>query len=144
MSDLSLTVDLSAFDQALRQLGELATPALETAMEAGALVLEGAAKVNAPVKDGTLRDSLTHVLVVSDSGVTAYVGTNIVYAEIQEFGGWIEPTGTYLHFIVGGEEIFVREVYIPAQPYMRPALDDNRAAIADTIGITFARELGAS
>ena len=52
-------------------------------------------------------------------------GTNLVYAAIQEFGGIIRATkAAYLHFRTkSGNWVKVKQVKIPAQPYLRPAAD---------------------
>lgn len=62
--------------------------------------------------------------------VAVRVGTNLEYAAIHEFGGVIRAKG-------GGKLTFevepgvwrsVRQVTIPARPYLRPALDEHGAA----------------
>lgn len=40
-----------------------------------------------PYQTGTLRRSITHKIEQVRDGVVGYVGTNVVYARIQEFGG---------------------------------------------------------
>ena len=85
---------------------------LERALTVGALVIQNRAKANAPVVTGNLRRSI-HIgghedlapdytgtnsgaaavpspEVAADSA-TVYVGTNLEYAAIQEFGGTITP-----------------------------------------------------
>jgi len=68
---------------------------------------------------GHLRNSLTHE--ADDEGVA--VGTNVAYALIHQLGGVIRArAGKALHFFVGGAEVFVRQVTIPARPFL--GLDD--------------------
>ena len=98
---------------------------LEAALVSGAQVLVNGAKERAPVLTGTLRRSI-HILAQSSHEVS--VGTNLVYAAMQEFGGDVVPVnGTYLRFEIGGEVIFTRgPVHIPAHPYMRPTFEADR------------------
>lgn len=46
--------------QALRRLGDNLEAGLDTAVEAGALLIENQAKINAPKLSGTLARSITH------------------------------------------------------------------------------------
>lgn len=53
------------------------------------------------------------------------IGTDVIYARIQELGGTIRPRhGQWLVFEIDGETIFARSVTIPARPYMRPGFDE--------------------
>ena len=66
------------------------------------------------------------------------VGTNVIYAAIQEFGGTITPkNGPFLVFMIDGELVFARQVTIPARPYMRPGFDESRVEAVATIGRNF-------
>jgi phage gpG-like protein len=85
------------------------------------------------IKTGTLRRSIT-------SGVDkvpvllGWVGTNVSYAGIQEFGGTIRAKNSkYLTFQVNKHWVKVKEVVIPARPYLRPAVMNNMDKIADLI-----------
>lgn len=70
---------------------------------------------------------------------TAEIGTNLVYAAIQEFGGTIHPKNApFLVFqLDDGTWIHATEVTIPAQPYLRPAFDYMRGPAIKTIGEVF-------
>lgn len=74
-----------------------------------AVFVEVEAKLRAPVSTGNLRRSITHE-TQSDK---AYIGTNVEYAPYVEFG--------------------VASKNIPAQPYLRPAIEENRDKIRDMI-----------
>ena len=78
-------------------------------LEAASLIVEADATLRAPVDTGNLRSSITH-RVVSDE--EARVGTNVDYAP------WVE----------GGTS------KMAAQPFLRPALDNNKARIEKMIG----------
>ena len=57
-------------------------------------------------------------------------------ARIHEFGGVITPkSARFLHFKVSGEEVFTKRVNMPARPYMRPAFDQTRDAVAAEFGV---------
>ena len=78
-------------------------------LEAASLIVEADATLRAPVDTGNLRSSITHK-VVSDE--EARVGTNVEYAP------WVE----------GGTS------KMAAQPFLRPALDNNKSRIEKMIG----------
>ena len=75
---------------------------LERGLTAAAILVEADGKLRVPVDTGRLRQSITHR--VEDS--TATVGTGVEYAASVEYGY--------------GQR---------AQPYLRPALDQNREKI---------------
>jgi len=83
-------------------------------------------KIEYDVKEGTF-------------GVVARVGTNLLYARIQEEGGKIVPKNRpFLAWRdIYGKWYFARMVKIPARPYMKPALwdseDEVRQAVFDAI-----------
>ncbi len=77
--------------------------AISKALEASALVVEGAAKNLAPVDTGNLRNSITHEVEKKE----ARVGTNVEYAPFIELG----------------------TVKMAAQPYLNPALEQNKGNI---------------
>ena len=68
-------------------------------MKLGIKVL-GEAQMRCPVDTGRLRSSLSMAVQRESRGVTVYVGTDVVYAEYQEFGTRFQQ----------------------AQPFLRPAL----------------------
>lgn len=72
---------------------------------------------------------------------TAEIGTGVVYAAIQEFGGTIHAKrGGWLVFrLPSGQWIRTKSVTIPAHPYLRPAFDYNKATAIATIGKVFER-----
>ena len=79
-----------------------------------------------------LRGSITHERTTD---WTRRVGSNLRYARIHELGGHIKPrSAKYLHFVVDGHHVMTKHVYIPPRPYLRPAIDNNRAAIQRELG----------
>lgn len=56
------------------------------------------------------------------SRILGWLASNLVYARIQELGGTIKAKrAEYLKFRVGGRWVQVKEVEIPARPYISPA-----------------------
>lgn len=86
-------------DKAIKSVEE----AISKALEASALVVEGAAKNLTPVDTGNLRNSITHEMEKAE----ARVGTNVEYAPFVELG----------------------TVKMAAQPYLNPALEANKGNI---------------
>ena len=89
-----------------------AEQAKKKALTEAALIVEGQAVSLAPVDTGNLKNSITHQV----KGDEARIGTNTDYGPYLEFG--------------------TRKM--PAQPYLRPAMDKNKNNIqkilADMIG----------
>ena len=86
--------------------------AIADALEKSAIRVKAQAKMLAPVDTGNLRNSIDYSM---DSFRTAHVGSNVEYSAHQEYG----------------------TRFTKAQPYLHPALDENK----DYIRTTFEREL---
>jgi len=55
----------------------------------------------------------------------AEVGSNVIYAAIQQFGGTIRPkNGKALRFKIGGKFITIKSVTLPARPHVGIGPDD--------------------
>lgn len=67
---------------------------------------------SAPYRTGNLRRSITSAIGKSGTDIVGAVGTNLVYARMQEFGG-LTPTGGV----------------VPPQLYMTGAVEANKDAI---------------
>jgi phage gpG-like protein len=131
---------------------------LENALAVGALQIANAAKEKAPVKTGNLKRSIHiggHTDIdpqmasdLAESGghdlgrvghyanhqVRVLIGTDLIYARIQEYGGTIEAKhAPYLRFkTADGKWHAVKSVTIPARSYLRAAADERKAkAVAD-------------
>ena len=67
------------------------------------------------VRDGNLRDSLTHQF--DDDGFV--YGSQRVYSALMHFGGTVRPKNAKaLAFKLNGKKIFAKSVTIPARPYV--------------------------
>jgi HK97 gp10 family phage protein len=148
----------------------VAGEALAKAATAGALPIQNAAKEKAPAKTRTLSRSIHTEVTESDrEHATVEVGTDLIYAAIQEFGGTITaknaahlaipvtdqaasypprsfPGKLHVQSYGGMVSMLVDEqgvtqyalkssVTLHAQPYLRPALDENRARFETDAGI---------
>lgn len=106
----------------------------ERALMAGGLNIQNAAKQKAPKLTGTLSRSI-HMEAVEKPGKLAAIkiGTDVKYAAIHEFGGVIVPKDAkQLHFVINGEDVFAKAVHMPAHPYLRPAMDEQKGnAVTD-------------
>lgn len=114
----------------------------QSAMEAACLIVEGAAKANAPVgTSGELRDKIDHVVKQSGGIITGQIGSPTDYAMYVEYGtgefaengagrkgGWSyqTPDGEWHH--TDGMQ---------PQPFLRPAFRENKANIENVIGREF-------
>jgi len=92
-------------------------------------------------RSGRLRSSITHRVNVMEQ--RAWIGTNVVYGPIHEFGGTIKRRArTQLASLRGRKkgkklsmwsvksfEVSAGDTQIPARPYLRPALQSNREKI---------------
>ncbi len=97
----------------------------------------------APIDTGRLKRSITAGVPFSaGKGRAIDVGTNVVYARIQEEGGLIKEHDVTprikkaLAFEWKGEKVVfakvtIPDVRIPAQPYLRPALKAKQSKISE-------------
>ena len=103
------------------------------AMEQACILVENEAKIKCPVDNGLLRNSITHYIEDNPNELVGVVGTNVEYAPYVEFG-----TGFYSSLGNGRQD---RWKYKDAkgewhstigqhpQPYLQPALEENRRKI---------------
>lgn len=101
---------------------------LETGLNQGAGIIESKAKDYAPYQSGNLRRSIHYeTKYKSLTSVIIAIGTNLKYARLQEFGGTITAKNKpYLMFRgKTGEWVRTKSVYVPAHPYLTPAMDES-------------------
>jgi phage gpG-like protein len=108
MSLLGVAVTMEVLSQRAHGEGEPAGPAGEPPS----------------VVSGTLRRSVkaTPPQSLGPGRAGAAVGSSVVYARIQEFGGVIEAKGGMLHWTDGSGAHFAKRVELPARPYLHPAI----------------------
>jgi len=104
------------------------SPAVLAAVKATCEELQQTAQEYCPVDTGDLRDSIT--VEINDSGttITGKVGPHMPYADYVEFG-----TGQRGAESAGAGPGPYRADWpgMPAQPYMRPALDETRPKVLE-------------
>jgi HK97 gp10 family phage protein len=103
------------------------TPAVRASVLASVRVIEQAAKAIVPVDTGALRESITSDVDDSGRTIVGRVGPHTHYAAYVEFGTGIAGAASAGH---GAGPYSPTWAGMPAQPYMRPALDEHRAGIA--------------
>lgn len=118
--------------------------ATEAGMESALLMIESAAKANAPVQSGELRDKLDHNITKQGNQMIGKMGSPLDYAPYVEFGtgehaengagrkgGWSyqDEEGNW-HYTKGQKP----------QPYLRPAFRENKKNVQDILG----KEYGAT
>lgn len=137
---MSFTIDTADVERLARSLAG-AEPVIRDemakAMTRSVLVVEGAAKRNAPVASGHLRRSITHEVNRAGAILSGRIGTNVPYARrLEEGSGYVTirpKTKQFLMFEIGGKTIFTKLVLQPPRRglfFMRKALLTNREAIS--------------
>lgn len=139
MIEIKINIDKNQLRQ-IEEMPEEAHRGLLKGVRKAALYAEAKAKGNfnkqgkPSIRSGQLRRSIT-------SGVkedTGWIGSDLVYARIQEEGGRISARmKPYLAFQVNGHWVKKKSVNIPARPYLAPAITDN----IDRIGEIIAQEI---
>lgn len=82
------------------------------------------------IRTGRLKASIQGTAQVVGDLIVGSIGTNVVYARIQELGGTIRAiNGPYLKFQVGGQWVQKKEVVIPARPFLEPGIKNNKDRI---------------
>lgn len=105
-----------------------------------AIFVEAEAKQRVKVKTGDLRRKITHVTKHDDDVSTAKIGSNLEYAQPLEEGSnphkIRSKDGKPLRFQIDGHWVTVDEVNHPgnkAQPFLRPAIEENTGEIQNRI-----------
>lgn len=107
--------------------------ALTSALDRACIGVEGAAKRRAPVRDGNLKNSITHAVNVGEP-LLGHVFTSVPYAPYVEIGTGIYSSkgdGRKTPWIYYdpklGKKVWTRGSY--PHPYLKPAADENLSAI---------------
>ena len=108
--------------------------AKKTALTAACKIVQTDAKADCPVDQDELRPSIVYKVFTDD----AKVGTNVDYAPHVEFGTKAHTIKVKsAKVLTDGKKFFGKVVNHPgtvAQPFLRPALDNNRTKITKLIG----------
>jgi HK97 gp10 family phage protein len=127
-------IGLGEFKAQLKRIGDAARgEMLAKAGTAGLQLVVNAAIPKAPKRTGTLRRSIhTEVLEQRADYAEVAVGTDVIYAAIQEFGGVIVPKKAKMlawQDVKAGIWHFAHKVTIKPHPYLRPAWDEKIDAV---------------
>lgn len=99
-------------------------------------------------KTGHLRQSINYALTIQDQGLTAQVGTNLVYARIHEYGGTVtvrehtrRMTMAWGRKMTNPIQVSVRAhtAKYPERSYLRSSLRENEARIKAAIAAAVAQ-----
>ena len=120
-------------DEVLARIQALADKDIEKSMQKACAIVERAAKQKAPKDTGALRRSITSQVETDDGVVTGIVFTPLEYAPYVEFGtglfaeegGRVDVPWNYQD----DEGIWHSTSGQKPQPYLRPALKENREKI---------------
>ena len=111
---------------------------LPWAVRQASIIVQGAAQAYVPAPTGALRSS---IVIEEINEHSAKIGPSIFYDAYVEFGTGIYAKGksnakkipwVYKHPKYG----WITTKGMVAQPYMRPAADNNRQKVADTLKVT--------
>ena len=131
---------ITGIDEAIESLDKaVGVEKLVANMTRACLIVERAAKENAPKGNGDLRRSITHTVVTEGEEVKGKVYTPLEYAPYVEYG-----TGLFAEGGNGRQDVpwCYRDektgefVYTSGQhpiPYLRPALEDNRLKVIEEL-----------
>ena len=110
---------------------------MTSAMQDACNIVESAAKDKAPKDTGALRRSITSKVEVTGNSIEGIVFTPLEYAPYQEFGnGLFAENGNgrktpWVYMDDKGNYHYTRGQH--PQPYMRPALEENKDKIINII-----------
>lgn len=120
----TITFQIKGLDELKADLKDVsarvATNALRSAIRAAGKMVIDAAKGKAPVRRGKLRKSITQKV----SAKRGLVQTKIGFLKKAYYGGFVERG----HALVRNGKVVGS---VSAQPFLRPALDENKPMISD-------------
>ncbi len=118
----------------------LQPPSITESVGKGADVFVEGAQARAPKEDGQLSRSISKR---PDDGYSWIVAPDTIYAGVQEFGATIRPKRADSLAIPGaGGPVFVKEVTIPASPYMGPTFQQDQSLAVRAVKDAIDREIG--
>ena len=94
------------------------------------------------IRSGRLAASLGKQISLQGDTVTGELIAEAPYAAAQEYGAVIQARqGKYLKFQVQGRWVSVRQVILPARPYLRPAAEDALGELENHVYNALSEEL---
>ena len=134
-------VEIKNVDKLVAKLDNLSNLQLEQALNKACLIVENEAKKLCPVDTGQLRSSITHEVVEKEGRV----GTNVEYAPYVEYGtGLFAANGDGRQerwSYQDGEGNWYSTIGQQPQPFLHPALNNNREQVLQTIKDEASKEI---
>ena len=132
-------IELQGYDKILYKLNQLYDlDGVKNGMGKACSLVEGEAKHKAPKDTGALRRSITSKVEVDGDTIDGTIYTPLEYAPYVEYGTGLfaengngRKTGWAYKDEKTGETIWTRGQH--PQPYMRPALNENREKVVELI-----------
>lgn len=89
------------------------------------------------VRSGHLRRSITSTVTQREGYLVGTFGSDLIYAPVHEYGAVIKPKNKpFLRFQIGERWVTLKQVTIPARPYIEPAIRDNIDEVDNIIATT--------
>ncbi len=131
-------VEVEGLDKLVEIIEELAdTDRIKMAMGRACLLIEAAAKKNAPKGNGTLRNSIESKVDVDGKDVIGTVFTPLEYAPYVEYGTGLFAEGEGRKDVPWSYQDDEGEWHstsgMKPHPFMRPALNDNQKRVKEIL-----------
>lgn len=143
MGQVTVHVDVDAAEVTAlveRAVEAVQPPVITDAVLDGARRYQRGARARAPKRSGRLAGSIG---AGSTGAYSAETSTDLIYAQVQEFGARITAKNArVLAFDPGGGVRFARSVYIPAQPYWLPTFEQDTDAAAEAVMDRISEHIG--
>lgn len=138
---MAVSVRIEGAEELIAKLNKMnaevpSTLATEAAKAGGQTLVDYAGQnvmSNFTQRSGDLFDSLK--VVVTRAGYVRAGSYRLVYNKIHEYGGVITPKRAHTLSWVGEDGVmrFAKMVVIPARPYIRPAFDEHKSDIIESM-----------
>ena len=134
-----MAIEIEGIGKVLKRLEKLSnTENIEKAMGKACAVVEAAAKQNAPKDTGALRSSISSKVEVEGKEVIGTVFTPLEYAPYVEYGTGLFAESGGRKDVPWNYQDDKGEWHSTSgqkpQPFMRPAVEDNRNKIIEILG----------
>ena len=134
-----MAIEIEGIGKVLKRLEKLSnTENIEKAMGKACAVVEAAAKQNAPKDTGALRNSITSKVEVEGKEVIGTIFTPLEYAPYVEYGTGLFAESGGRKDVPWNYQDDKGEWHSTSgqkpQPFMRPAIEDNRNKIIKILG----------
>ena len=134
-----MAIEIEGIDKVLKRLEKLSnTENIEKAMGKACAVVEAAAKQNAPKDTGALRNSITSKVENRNGHIEGTIFTPLEYAPYVEYGTGLFAESGGRKDVPWNYQDDKGEWHSTSgqkpQPFMRPAIEDNRNRIIKILG----------